>query len=46
MTSKMMSLNLGLDLISIGQMQVEKELEEGNRIHKKMQVWCRLIEIM
>ena len=46
MTYKMLLLKLGFDLISIGQMQVEKELEEGNQIHKTMQVWRRLLEIM
>ena len=46
MTSKILSLKLGLDLISIDQIQVEKELEEGNQIQKTMQVWRRLLEII
>ena len=46
MTSKMLPLNIGLDLISIGQIKVEKDLEEGNQIHKTMQVWLSLLEIM
>ena len=46
MNSRMMLLKLGLDLIFIGQIRVEKELQEANPALKTIQVCRRLLEII